>query len=129
MANFKYTLRKGENLALEIPVINDETGLPIDVSVADVTNIIVTLSLANKVVAKYSLVNMGVDWGSLTTSTSIIKLLVTREQTQTWDTGKYSATVTVEFDDLELTHRVYDFIYENFLEVYPSVNSTYTLIH
>jgi len=128
MNNPKYIIRKGESLSMEIPVISDETGLPIDVSVPAVTNILVTLSNKGTIFAKYSLITLA-GWGKLTTSTSIISLLVTREETQTWEQGFGIATITVESDDLVLGHSVYDFEYTNFVQIYPSSNSTYILTH
>lgn len=124
----KYTLRQGESAAMEIIVV-DEQGIAVDVSTYDVTNIIVTLVNKGTTVAKYSLNNMGAGWGTLTVSGNVITILATREQTQLWETGYSSAVVTAEFTDIELTYLVYDFETVAFLQVYPSNNAQYTLIH
>jgi len=128
MSTTKYQIRQGESIAMQIPVV-DESGIAVDVSGTDVTNIVVTLSRNNTVIAKYSLNNMGTSYGNLTTDTNIITILATREQTQLWETGYASANVTVEFTDITLTYLVYDFEYPAFLQIYPSVNAQYTLIH
>jgi len=124
----KYTIRQGESLTMDIPVV-DSTGVAVDVDGIDVTNIIVTLSTNNTVFAKYTLNTMGAGWGTLTANGNIITILATREQTQLWETGYGKATVTVEFTDIVLTYLVDDFDNSAFLQIYPSINAQYTLIH
>jgi hypothetical protein len=124
----KYTMRQGESKAMEIPVV-DENGVAIDISTPNVTNIIVTLSNNTSVIAKYSLNSMGLGWGTLLADSNIVTILATREQTSLWETGYVKATVTVEFTDLTLTYLVDDFENTTFLQIYPSINAQYTLIH
>jgi len=134
MATTKYSIRKGESKLLELPII-DENGLAVDVSVPEVTNIIVTLNGNNVTFAKYSLITgMGADWGTLTVDVDKVKLLATREQSKLWNVGFATATITVETSDPDLTYKVYDFDskkygYDSFLQVIDSKNATYTLIH
>jgi len=134
MATTKYNIRKGESKILELPII-DENGLAVDVSIPEVLNIIVTLNNNNVNFAKYSLnAGMGTDWGTLTVDVDKVKLLVTREQSKSWNTGFVAATITVETSDPDLTYKVYDFDskkygFDSFLQVIDSKNAPYTLIH
>jgi len=123
-----YTIRKGESLAMVIPVL-DESGQAIDISTSTTTNVLVTLSNKGTVFAKYSLIDMGADWGDLTTSTNLITILATREESKLWETGFASATITVEQDDITLTHKVDDFEIGDFLTILNSVNASYVLTH
>lgn len=128
MATTKYTIRKGESLIMEIPVI-DTDGQAVDISTAATTNILVTLSKKNVVFAKYSLTDMGVGWGDLDRTTNIIQILATRTETKLWDSGYGSATITVEQDEAVLTHKVEDFEVSDFVQILTSANAEYTLIH
>jgi len=124
----KYQIRQGESAVFEIPVL-DANGQAIDISTSATTNIVVTLSNKGVVFAKYSLQDMGVDFGNIDTTTNIIQVLAQREETKTWDTGYAFATVTIESDDPLLTHDVDEFEVSDFLQIFTSVNKDYVLPH
>jgi len=128
MADTLYTIRQGETGIFEISVL-DENGQAIDISGSDTTNVIVTLTNKGTTFARYSLVNMGTDYSDLTVATNVISLLSTREETKLWDTGITKATVTIEQDDVTLTHSVYDFSIDNFLTIESSDNASIVLVH
>jgi len=126
MADVKYTIRQGESLGMEM-AFKDDSGNAIIVDGPDVTNILVTLSSNSTVFAKFSLnPAMGADWGSLAVSGNIITILVTREMTKQWATGFGMATITVEKDDVVLTHLVKENENNALVQIYPSINAQYT---
>jgi len=129
MATTLNSIRQGEAIALSLAFV-DKTGVAINVDTVDTTNVLVTLSNKGVNFAKYSLTGgMGSDWGTLTVAGNIITILVTREQSKLWESGYVLATITAEFVDVELGFKVIESEIRDLLQVYPSLNKPYTLIH
>jgi len=128
MATTKYILRQGESKVLEIPVL-DENGQAVDISTSATTNIIVTLSNKGVVFSKYSLQDMGSDFGDIDRTGNTIQILAERNETKFWNTGYALATVTIENDDPALTHAVKDFEVPDFIQILTSTNKDIVLPH
>lgn len=123
-----YTIKQGETGIFDITVL-DEAGAALDVSTSATTNIIVTFENKGTIFAKYSLVDMGVTFGTLTTATNVITILTNREESKEWETGIAKANVTIEQDDATLTHKVYEFTVDNYLTIETGSNKDITLLH
>jgi len=123
-----YTIRQGETIALQLTVL-DENGVAMPLGTSATTNVIVTLENKGSKFAQYSLIDMGVDFGELTVNDNIITIITSRDETKLWDTGIAKAVVTIEQDDVVLTHKVYDFAVENYLTIESSANKDITLLH
>jgi len=129
MADTKYSIRQGESIELIINAL-DENGSPLTVSGSTITNILVTMSNKSSIFGKYSLSSMGSDWGDLETSGSVITIQAERSNTKDWDSGVADTTVTVEtLPSGSTDYSVYDYLVTDFLEIYPSTNAGYSLIH
>ena len=125
MQTTNYTVRTGETIEMEIPVLT----IDIVTTPPTTTNIIVRLVNEENTLIQYSLVDMGIGWNLLTVTGNVINLSASRDDTKLWKTGYASAVITIEQKDALDVYTVYDFKIENFVAVSKSMNAQDVLIH
>jgi hypothetical protein len=109
-----YKLKQGEDLLVEIPVI-DENNNKIDLSTA--TKIRVSLNVRGIEAYKYADLTLEValtGYGEVTIDSvdaTKLNLIVTRDQSKLFPLGELTGTVLIEFPDATLTNRREEFTY------------------
>jgi len=109
-----YKIRQGEDLILNIPVLDDNNN-KVDLS----TTTKIRLSLFIKGLNVFSYLDQTKEtpiagYGDITvntTDTSIIDLNLTREQSKTFPIGEITCSVLLEFPDAVLTNKRYEYEY------------------
>lgn len=124
----KYSIRQGETAILNLTVL-DKTGNILLLDTSSVTNVIVTLENKGTIFARYSLVDMGVEYKGLSVTGNTIVLLAERSETKNWLTGIAKANVTIEYETVAIPNYVYDFSENDFLSIENSANKDIPLIH
>lgn len=106
------TIRQGEDLKLEIPVIGNQndpinltTATKIRMSIAKTKNYMDATLEGNVLLPNYASCSVN------TTKNNVIDVLLVRNDTKTFPVGELSVTVLLEFPDVDLTVRRYEYTY------------------
>lgn len=99
------TIKQGEDLALDIPIL-DRNNSPLDLTLASAVRC--ALSVKNSVSARYA-DTVVAGYGILTFTGTSITLNITRTQSALFPIGTLTATVLIEFPDVVLTDKRYEY--------------------
>lgn len=110
--NTLYNLKQGEDLIMEIPVF-DASGVAVNLTTA--TDMVVTLTNAKVVQAKYSLV-VQAGYGTVSIKTGvgnehILEVQIKREESKAFAVGYTQSNVLIELPDVLLTDKRSEYNY------------------